>query len=154
VVAADGDLSVVVGVSRETSPEALRQAFEQAAEAAEFGRRSPRGGPAHHFGDLGTYHLLVRLAQGPELAAFVESELSPLLAHDARSSAKLIPTLQSYLDNACCKTDAARDQWIQRRTLYGRLARIERMLGRSLDDQDTRTRLTLALQGLGLLRER
>jgi len=37
---------------------------------------------------------------------------------------------------------------------YGRLARIERLLGRSLDDQDTRTRLTLALQGLGPLRER
>lgn len=154
VASADADLSVVVGVSRETSPEALRQAFEQAAEAAEFGRRSPRGGPAHHFGDLGTYHLLVRLAQGPELAAFVESELSPLLAHDARSSAKLLPTLQAYLDNACRKTDAARELWIQRRTLYGRLARIERLLGRSLDDQDTRTRLTLALQGLGLLRER
>ncbi len=96
----------------------------------------------------------MRLAQGPELTAFVESELSPLLAHDACSSARLLPTLQAYLDNACRKTDAARELWIQRRTLYGRLARIERLLGRSLDDQDTRTRLTLALQGLGLLRER
>jgi DNA-binding PucR family transcriptional regulator len=154
VAGTDPELSVVVGVSRETLPEALQQAFEQAAEAAAFGRRGPRGGPAYHFGDLGTYHLLVRLAQGPELAAFVESELSPLLEHDARSSAKLVPTLQAYLDNACRKTDAAQVLWIQRRTLYGRLARIERLLGRSLDDQDTRTRLTLALQGLGLLRQR
>ncbi len=154
VAAADRDLSVVVGVSRETPPEALRQAFEQAAEAAAFGRHSPRGGPAYHFGDLGTYHLLVRLAQGPELAAFVESELSPLLAHDARSSARLVPTLQAYLDNACRKNDTAQALWIQRRTLYGRLARIEQLLGRSLNDQDTRTRLTLALQGLGLLQQR
>jgi purine catabolism regulator len=154
VAAADGDLNVVVGVSRETLPEALRQAFEQAAEAATFGRHSPRGGPAYHFGDLGTYHLLVRLAQGPELAAFVESELSPLLAHDARSSAKLLPTLQAYLSNACRKNDTAQELWIQRRTLYGRLARIEQLLNRSLNDQDTRTRLTLALQGLGLLQQR
>jgi DNA-binding PucR family transcriptional regulator len=154
LAAADRDLSVVVGVSRETPPEALRQAFEQAAEAAAFGRHSPRGGPVYHFGDLGTYHLLVRLAQGPELAAFVESELSPLLAHDARSTAKLVPTLQAYLDNACRKKDAAQQLWIQRRTLYGRLARIEQMLGRSLNDQDTRTRLTLALQGLSLLQQR
>lgn len=154
VAAADRDLCVVVGVSRETPPEALQQAFGQAAEAAAFGRRDPGGRPAYHFGDLGTYHLLARLAQGPELAAFVESELSPLLAHDARSSAKLLPTLQSYLDNACRKKDTAQQLWIQRRTLYGRLARIERLLGRSLDDQDTRTRLTLALQGLGLLRQR
>jgi len=84
----------------------------------------------------------------------VESELSPLLEHDARSSAKLVPTLQAYLDNACRKTDTAQELWIQRRTLYGRLARIERLLGRSLNDQDTRTRLTLALQGLSLLRQR
>lgn len=153
VADADGELTVVIGVSRETLPEALRQAFGQAAEAATFGRRSPRGGPAYHFGDLGTYHLLARLAQGPELAAFVESELSPLLEHDARSPGKLVPTLQVYLDNACRKTDAARKLWIQRRTLYGRLARIERLLGRSLDDQDTRTRLTLALQGLSLLQQ-
>ena len=154
VADADRDLSVVVGVSRETTPEALRQAFEQAAEAAAFGRHGARGGPAYHFGDLGTYHLLTRLAQGPELAAFVESELSLLLEHDARSSAKLVPTLQAYLDNACRKADAAQELWIQRRTLYGRLARIEQLLGRSLNDQDTRTRLTLALQGLGLLRQR
>jgi DNA-binding PucR family transcriptional regulator len=154
VAAADRDLSVVVGVSRETLADALQQAFEQAAEAATFGRHSCRGGPAYHFGDLGTYHLLVRLAQGPELAAFVESELSPLLAHDARSSAKLVPTLQAYLDNACRKNDTAQELWIQRRTLYGRLARIERLLGRRLSDQDTRTRLTLALQGLGLLQQR
>lgn len=154
VADADRDLTIVMGVSRQSTAEALRQAFEQASEAAAFGRHGARGGPAYHFGDLGTYHLLARLAQGPELAAFVESELSPLLEHDARSSAKLVPTLQAYLDNACRKTDAAQELWIQRRTLYGRLARIEQLLGRSLNDQDTRTRLTLALQGLGLLRQR
>jgi hypothetical protein len=52
------------------------------------------------------------------------------------------------------KNDTAQELWIQRRTLYGRLARIERLLGRRLSDQDTRTRLTLALQGLGLLQQR
>jgi hypothetical protein len=49
-----------MGVSSETRPETLRQAFEQAAEAAALGRSSRRGGPAHHFADLGTYHLLAR----------------------------------------------------------------------------------------------
>jgi purine catabolism regulator len=65
-----------------------------------------------------------------------------------------MPTLQAYLDNACRKSDTAQELWIQRRTLYGRLARIEQLLGRGLNDQDTRTRLTLALQGLGLLQQR
>lgn len=154
VARTDEDLSLLLGASRQTQPGSLRRAFEEAGEAVAFGRRSGRDAAIFHFGDLGTYHLLLRLAAGPELAAFVESELSPLLDHDARSNAKLLPTLRAYLDNACRKSDTVKALWIQRRTLYGRLGRIEALLRRSLDDQDTRTRLTLALQGLDLLRQR
>jgi hypothetical protein len=59
--------------------------------------------------------------------------------------------------------DATGDAWIanwrrvwvttQLRTLYARLVRFERELGRSLDVHDTRTTITLALQRLDILRE-
>ena len=39
--------------------------------------------------DLGIHHLLRRLSDGPELAHFVESQLQPLLDHDAKSSSPL-----------------------------------------------------------------
>ncbi|TAM91942.1 MAG: PucR family transcriptional regulator [Jatrophihabitans sp.] len=139
-------LSVVVGASRQSRPDALQRAFEEARIAAEFGQRDATQ-DLYQFGNLGTYPLLLRLSQGPELAAFVESELGALLQHDSESGAKLLPTLRAYLAAAGRKADTVTALRVQRRTLYARLARIERIVGHSLDDQDTRTRLTLALQG-------
>lgn len=153
MAAVQPELSIVIGASRESRPDALGRAFDEARIAVDFGHR---GGvqAVYQFGNLGTYPLLLRLAQGPELAAFVESQLGTLLKHDAASGAKLLPTLRSYLANAGRKSDAVTELRIQRRTLYARLARIEGLIGHDLDSQDTRTRLTLALQGRDILNGR
>jgi purine catabolism regulator len=145
---------VVAGLSGEATADSLHKSIEEATTALGFGRRGGAGQGIHHFSDLGTYQLLVRLAQGPDLARFVESELRALLDHDSAMSSKLLPTLRAYLKHSGRKSDTVRTLGIQRRTLYARLARIERLLRRDLDDQDTRTRLTLALQGLDLLHDR
>jgi sugar diacid utilization regulator len=152
--AVDPSLTVAAGASREVSAGSLQRSLEEATEAVDFARTAATSLPVHHFANLGIYQLLVRLAQDPELSRFVNSELSPVLEHDARSSARLLPTLRSYLDNAGRKAETARALRVQRRTLYARLTRLESVLGRSLDQADTRTRLTLALQGLDLLRDR
>jgi purine catabolism regulator len=150
----DPSLTVVAGAGREVSAGSLQRSLEEATEAVDFARAADTSLPVHHFANLGIYQLLVRLAQDPELSRFVDSELSPVLEHDARSSAKLLPTLRCYLDNAGRKAETARALRVQRRTLYARLTRLETVLGRPLDEADTRTRLTLALQGLDLLRDR
>jgi len=152
--AVDPSLAVVAGAGREVSASSLQRSLEEAIEALAFARTADSDLPVHHFADLGIYQLLVRLAQDPELTRFVDAELSPLLEHDARSRATLLPTLRSYLDNAGRKAETARALRVQRRTLYARIERIEQILGRSLSSADTRTRLTLALQGLDLLRDR
>jgi sugar diacid utilization regulator len=152
--AVDRSLAVVAGAGREVSASSLQRSLEEAIEALAFARTADSDLPVHHFADLGIYQLLVRLAQDPELTRFVDAELSPLLEHDARSRATLLPTLRSYLDNAGRKAETARALRVQRRTLYARIERIEQILGRSLSSADTRTRLTLALQGLDLLRDR
>ena len=152
--AGDASLTVTAGAGREVAASSLQRALEEAVEALSFGRNAGERRIVHHFAELGTYQLLVRLAQDPELARFVEAELSPLLEHDARSRAKLMPTLRSYLEHAGHKAQTVRALRVQRRTLYARLARIERILRRDLDTQDTRTRLTLAIQALDLLQDR
>jgi purine catabolism regulator len=143
-------LTIVVGASPAPRPEALRRAFEEARIAADFGHH---GGvrALYQFGNLGLYPLLLRLAQGPELAAFVESEIGGLLAHDATSGPKLLPTLRAYLAHTGHKADTVAALKIQRRTLYSRLDRITRILGHDLDNGDVRARLTVALQGRDVL---
>lgn len=141
---------LAVGASPPVESNDLVRAFDQARMAVRFGA-GDGSRVLHQFGDLGTYPLLVRLAHGPELAAFVESELGALLEHDAGRAAPLLPTLRAFLNSSGRKADALRELHIQRRTLYARLERLEALLGRSLDDHETRTRLDLALQGLEVL---
>lgn len=146
-----GDVSV--GVSHATSVASLSKAFEQAIEALDFAFRNHDWG-VHHYSDLGSYPLLVRLSEGPELARFVESELGPLLAYDAHSNAPLIPTLSCYLRCGSNKSTAAKLLYIDRRSLYHRLERIETILGRDLNDSEVAFNLTLAVQAMEVLNSR
>ena len=147
------DIVPVVGASEETSPKSLRHAFAQAIEAAESWR-GQGGASVVHFADLGLYHLLMQLSEGPELARFVEAELSPLLDYDARRKSQLAMTLRVYLDCNANKSRAAQILCIERRSLYHRLRRISDVLGIDLDDQETTLRLRVALRGLDLLGQR
>ncbi len=147
-------LSVVVGVSDEAEVTSLGRALESAGEAASYGARTTAGANVVHFRDLGVQHLLALLSEGPELARFVESELSPLLKHDAKSRTPLLPTLRVILENGGRKQPSARALHIERRTIYHRIDRIEQLLARDLDDHETRVKLEVALSGLSLLQVR
>ncbi len=107
-----------------------------------------------HFPDLGVHHLLACLADGPELARFVESQLAPLLAHESKGSSPLLLTLRAFLDNGGAKSATARALQLERMSLYHRLDRIERLLGRDLDNSESRIQLDMALRGLEILRKR
>ncbi|MEV8596758.1 PucR family transcriptional regulator [Streptomyces sp. NPDC052012] len=90
--------------------------------------------------------LLWRLRDHPDLAAFVERALGPLLEHDRRSRPPLLPTLETYLAHAGRKAETARELHLNRQTLYNRLARIGELLGTDLDDPQTVLALSLALR--------
>ena len=74
-----------------------------------------------------------------------------LLKHDATASNPLLPTLRTYLACDGNKSQAAQQLYVQRRTLYYRLERIENLLGRPLDDPDNRQALIFAVRGHDLL---
>ncbi|MDG5804820.1 PucR family transcriptional regulator [Streptomyces ossamyceticus] len=90
--------------------------------------------------------LLWRLRDHPDLAAFVDRALGPLLDHDSRSRPPLLPTLRTYLAHAGRKAETARELHLNRQTLYNRLARIGELLGTDLDDPQTVLALSLALR--------
>ncbi len=143
-----GDRFHGCGTSRNVSGAELALAVRQAKTAAAVARIS---GSCLQFDDLGIERILVSLAEGPELAAFVDDELGPVLTVDADSRTPLMPTLRAFLAADGRKTEAADVLFIQRRTLYNRLDRLSAILGRSLEDAETRQRLFLAVKGLDLL---
>ncbi len=143
-----------LGVSRVVKASDLLLAVHQANSAYSATGTAGKSHSLVRFDDLGVLRLLVPLAEGPELASYVEDELGKLVEHDLATSNKLFPTLKAFLACDGRKSDAAQRLFIQRRTLYYRLERIEALLGLSLDDADSRHRLHLAVRGLELLSHR
>ncbi|MEV4998926.1 PucR family transcriptional regulator [Streptomyces niveus] len=134
---------VVVGVPGgwAAASAGLRHAAETATAAGGLPER-----PWHDAQRLDIDLLLWRLRDHPDLSAFVDRAIGPLLAHDRTSRAPLLPTLTTFLDHAGRKAETARELHLNRQTLYNRLARISDLLGTDLDDPQTVLALSLALR--------
>ena len=90
--------------------------------------------------------LLWSLRNRPELRRFADSRLAPLVEHDRRRRSKLLPTLAAYCEHGGRKAETARALYIERQSLYHRLARIEDLLGVDLSDGETLLALHLAVR--------
>jgi PucR family transcriptional regulator, purine catabolism regulatory protein len=102
----------------------------------------------------GVADLLHDLRDAPELDAFVDEQLGPLLSDGSARSRALLDTLEAYLAAGGRKAQAARDLHLERQSLYLRLHRIEELLGVSLEDEDAVLGLHLALRALRFRRRR
>jgi PucR family transcriptional regulator, purine catabolism regulatory protein len=102
----------------------------------------------------GVADLLHDLREAPELDAFVDEQLGPLLAAGSARHRVLLETLEAYLAAGGRKAQAARALHLERQSLYLRLRRIEELLGVSLDDEDAVLGLHLAVRALAFRRRR
>jgi purine catabolism regulator len=121
---------------------AWRASFRQAGQALEMARRLGEREPLY-FPDLSVYRLLLQLEHSPELVAFQENTLGPLLAHE--SADELIATLEAYFQHNGNLSQAAEALYIHRNTLVYRLERIAGIAGLDLDKHETRLAVQLAL---------
>jgi purine catabolism regulator len=102
----------------------------------------------------GVTDLLHDLRDAPELDAFVDEQLGPLLEGGSARQRALLETLEAYLAAGGRKAQAARALHLERQSLYLRLRRIEELLGVSLDDEDAVLGLHLAVRALAFRRRR
>jgi purine catabolism regulator len=102
----------------------------------------------------GVTDLLHDLREAPELDAFVDEQLGPLLADSSARHRVLLETLEAYLAAGGRKAQAARALHLERQSLYLRLRRIEEVLGVSLADEDAVLGLHLAVRALAFRRRR
>ncbi|MGP4004294.1 PucR family transcriptional regulator, partial [Streptomyces sp. 8N706] len=135
--------AVVVGVPGDWA--GAGPGLRHAAEAATAAQGLPSR-PWYDARRLDIDLLLWRLREHPDLAAFVDRAIGPLLAHDRTARPPLLPTLEAYLAHAGRKAETARELHLNRQTLYDRLARISQLLATDLDDPQAVLALNLALQ--------
>lgn len=135
-----------LGFSKVIGAEDLPAGIQQ-AKAAFLARQ-----PCQFFDRLGLLRLLVPLSTSSDLAAYVEDELGAILQYDNAHRSSLFDTLAAFLECDGNKTTAAKELFIQRRTLYYRLEKIGEITNLDLDDVEVRLRLQVALRAAQVLR--
>jgi purine catabolism regulator len=136
-------------VGWEEAGEALTVAMRTAAAAGPLPER-----PWYDARETELERLLATMRASGELAAFVQRNLGPLLAHDGERALTLTPTLEVLCAHGGHKAEAARELHLHRQALYHRIARIEALLGVDLSDPARLTTLSVALRARPYLSDR
>ena len=103
------------------------------------------------FEDLGTYRLLLSMADPDALRAFADSMLAPLDAYDLEHNGELISSLQAFLQHNARWETAAAQLFVHRHTLRYRMRKVEELSGRDLTSSFDRMEFWLALRARDLL---
>ncbi|MGH1563977.1 PucR family transcriptional regulator [Mumia sp. DW29H23] len=126
---------------------AAGSALRHAQHVAEVAHAMPPGRQKPYFraSDVRLRGLVALLHDDPRVQAFAEAELDRLLVHEATHEDGMLELLRQYLAVGGNKTELARVSHRSRPALYKKLAHLERILGVSLDDADSRLALGVAL---------
>ncbi len=124
----------------------IPQAWREAQQALEIGRRLFGESKLHSFSRLGIYRLLFPLYGEQTLLDFYQETLGPLLDAENRSNQALLETLEGFFRSNGNLSETARAMHLHRNSLLYRLGRIEELLGRSLEDAELRLSLQIALK--------
>ncbi|MFC6148174.1 PucR family transcriptional regulator, partial [Mumia xiangluensis] len=122
-------------------------ALRHAQHVAEVAHALPPGRqkPFFRASDVRLRGLVALLHDDPRVQAFAEAELDRLLVHEATHEDGMLELLRQYIAVGGNKTELARVSHRSRPALYKKLAHLERILGVSLDDTDSRLALGVAL---------
>ena len=98
------------------------------------------GAPYHRASDLGFRWLMQRLLEAGESRTYVHDQLAPFL-----DEPDYMDFIETYLQTNGSIAELSRALHLSRPSVYARLRRIEKGLGRELTDADTMTSLHLAV---------
>ncbi|HUQ56930.1 PucR family transcriptional regulator [Lentzea sp.] len=128
-----------------TSTTDVRRSLGEAAHVAGAALRAPGSQLYHRLDDVRLRGLLHLLRDDERVRAFADRELGPLLARDKAQGSRLVELLRCLCENGGNKSAAAAAAHLSRTAYYQQLARIEQVLGVSLEDPESVLSLYVAL---------
>ncbi|MBW4717595.1 PucR family transcriptional regulator [Saccharothrix obliqua] len=140
--------SVPVVIAVGTTVSALtevRRSLGEAAHIAAAAMRSPGNRLYHRLDDVRLRGLLHLLRDDERVRAFADRELGALVDRDANQGSRLLELLRGFCEHGGNKSAAANAAHLSRTAYYQQLARIEQILGVSLDDPESVLSLYVAL---------
>jgi PucR family transcriptional regulator, purine catabolism regulatory protein len=116
--------------------------FRQAGQALDMARRLGERKPLYYL-DLSVYRLLLQFEDHPELKAFLQETLGPILNH--QNADEFLATLEEFFNHNGNLSQTAEALFIHRNTLTYRLERLASAAQLDLENPDTRLAVQLAL---------
>jgi sugar diacid utilization regulator len=145
VLPSDAATKIAIGIGEAAKgADGLRRSFDQARLANEILALLHRPDDDLPFTAAGSYTVLLSIPTS-EQSAFVERLIGPLRDYDREHHSELIHTLRTYLHCLGSMSQTAQALYLHVTTVRYRLQRIEAVVGASLDNDETRLSLQLAL---------
>lgn len=141
------ELGIAIGVSRVCRDyRLLPEAYCEAKEALEIGRKLNGTVCVYYFDELGAYQFLTKIREMPELKAYYQTVLGKLEHVEPMIRLDLLKTLEHYFSSNGNVYKSAQSLYLHRNSMKYRLERIQEILGIDLDDAEIRFNLQLALK--------
>jgi len=141
------DLIVTMGVSdMHRGPDSLKKGYQEARSAIISAKcQGEKGGGIYYYRDIGLYQLLAAYDKKEHAAEYVQKMIGPLIKYDREKGASLLLTLDIILQSSSLK-EAAQKIFLHHKTLVFRKQRIEKILGASIDQFETKLALAAAIK--------
>jgi len=141
------NLLVSIGVSNvNLGPESITISYQEAESALIAiqceGETNER---VCYFQDLGLFQLLSNVHGYKYARNYINKMIGPLIAYDMEKGTDLLKTLEEILHNTNL-TETAEKMFLHRKTIVFRKKRIEKILGISLDEFETRLAIAAAIK--------
>jgi PucR family transcriptional regulator, purine catabolism regulatory protein len=149
----EADLSISVGMGGFVSdPTQMDRAYQEALVALKVGRKLNGRGSMLHFGDVGTYRLLLDIWERDpdQIRALYEETIGPVDRYDEANSTQLTQTLVTFFANDESLIKTASDLYAHRHTIRYRLEKIAEITGLSVFKTEHKERLGLGLKARSL----
>jgi purine catabolism regulator len=121
---------------------AWQLSFRQAGQALDMARRLNERKPLFYM-DLSVYRLLLQFEDNPEMKAFLQETLGPILLHE--NADEFLATLEEFFTHNGNLSQTAEALFIHRNTLTYRMDRLAAVSQLDLENPDTRLAVQLAL---------
>lgn len=108
--------------------ESMGIAIKEAIQAGNLGRQVLLS-PVTWYQDLGVYRLLALLHHSPELRAFHDDKLVPILDYDSKNHTNLFKTAEIYIANDGDMSKTAQELFQHVNTIRYRITKIKEILG-------------------------
>lgn len=124
----------------------IREGYEQASVALQYGRRSRSMIWYYHFEDYAMQYMIEQASRniGPDLLS--SSKLRILEEYDRKNHTELYHTLEKYLQLERNTVQTAKELFIHRSTLFYRLERIQKLTKFNLEDPGERQYLLFSFE--------